>query len=119
MTHTQRMSLEKGKVKVKWEYIGEGYNGDYNINDEHDVQLLRFSVYKKEHGDWRYVDDSSYCTNFPLFATDEQKEMALDVIMSHVYHKVLAGQSIKKICEFLSHIDEACVVEIPTELLLV
>ena len=52
--------------KVIFEYIGEGYFGDFDPHDPADVALLRFSCFKrddkKDESDWEELPDSSYCT---------------------------------------------------------
>jgi hypothetical protein len=87
------MELTAGDVKVVLEAIGEGRSGEYNEDDPEDIELLRFTVYRKnpdhptintpwEWDAWEQVEDASY----------------------EVYSYVEAGQSIKKICELLSWI---------------
>lgn len=107
------MELIKGNVKVELEYCGEGYGGDYDESNPNDERLMRFSVFGRENesADWEYIGDSSYCTLFPVSAPDEIKNHALHVIMATVYNKAAVGESIKKVCEQLSHIDETCVIQ--------
>jgi len=45
------MDPKKPDVRVELEWIGEGYEGDYDPEDPEDVPLLRFTVYRRE-GDW-------------------------------------------------------------------
>jgi len=110
----EHLALTKNNVKVEWTYHGEGHSGDYNSNDPDDTELLRFFVYKRMSllNEWEYVKDSSYCTCFPLNSDNILKVKALLIIMDLVYDKVVNGQTIKKVCERISHIDETC--EIPT-----
>ena len=49
-------------VKVEWEYIGEGWYGDFDPTDLTDDPLLRFSVSVKDGDEWEYAEDASYCT---------------------------------------------------------
>lgn len=81
------MELIKGNVKVEWTYIGEGVSGDYEEDDPEDERLLRFYIYTRENEseDFVYVEDSSYCTNFPLESTEEEKRNGLEVLMQGVY----------------------------------
>lgn len=44
----EEMELVDGKYRIVWEYIGEGWDGDYNPEDESDTPLLRFSCDEKE-----------------------------------------------------------------------
>lgn len=99
------MQLTMGNVRITWERIGEGICGDYNPDDSDDEELLRFSVYKKDEGNWCQVDGASYCTNFPAVGpTDEQKKLALKTILEEVYKPLIAGSSIESMCEVLSYI---------------
>jgi hypothetical protein len=113
-----------GKVKVTLEDIGEGYEGDYNPNDPTDVPLLRMDVmahksvendYAEDGGDdWKQMSDSSYCTFLPVNDA-ESAHAALKVIMDNVKEKVLAGQSIKKICERLSWLSPTSMEPLPID----
>jgi len=60
------IELSSGGKKVVWEWIGEGWNGDFNPEDSDDVPLLRFSCYHFLNGDWQQMDDASYCTRMPI-----------------------------------------------------
>lgn len=103
--------LREDKVEVSLEYIGEGYNGDYNPQDTSDKPLLRLDVcvHKSIKNDsaedggnaWKYMLDSSYCTCLP--AEDKiTARKALRHIMKKVKKPCLNGQSIKRICAELS-----------------
>jgi hypothetical protein len=102
------LSVIRDDVRVKWDYIGEGVNGDYNENDPNDIELLRFRVSKRTCFDdaWTDVDDGSYCTCMPLGTAETVLLQALEIIMDNVYDNVTGGISIKKICENLSYINE-------------
>ena len=107
----QTLELVKGNVKVEWNYIGEGFDGDYNPQNPKDMKLLRFDVYRKESEDeWEIVDDASYCTFFPVNASIDAQMKGLLLIMDNVGEKVENGDSIKKVCEQLSNLDETCKV---------
>jgi len=50
--------VQVGDFAVEWEYIGEGYWGEYNPEEPEDAPLLRASLsYKGED-----CNDGSYCT---------------------------------------------------------
>lgn len=88
------------------EDIGEGISGDYNPEDEDDVQLLRFSVYiKNEDGVYEQMDDASYCTQIPL-STPYGELARLCMIIFKEYRDVADayknGSSVKKLGERLS-----------------
>jgi hypothetical protein len=59
----------RGCYKVVWEYVGEGWSGDYDPEDVHDDPLLRFSCSvmsgPEQDGPWVELPDSSYCTRCP------------------------------------------------------
>ncbi|MHA2046155.1 MAG: hypothetical protein ACW99G_15290 [Candidatus Thorarchaeota archaeon] len=96
--------LVKGNVKVEWVELGEGLSGEYNPNDQNDVELLRFYVSKQTEESWEDIEDASYCTRVPASATPEQRKELLEQIMANVYPRASRGLSIKKICERLSWI---------------
>jgi hypothetical protein len=53
------------ELRLEWEYIGEGLEGDYNPDDPDDVPLLRFSIYEvldRLSDEYASCDDASYCT---------------------------------------------------------
>jgi hypothetical protein len=97
----------EGRVRVTLEYIGEGYNGDYNPEDSEDEPLIRFTVDKREPGAdyWEAVDDASYCTQLSIFLPRQQLESIARSILAEVTDPVLSGYSIKKLCERLSWIE--------------
>lgn len=51
-------------IRVELEYIGEGYDGDWDPENPQDAPLLRFRVFDRvrEEGDEEY---DSYCTQIP------------------------------------------------------
>lgn len=92
----------KGQVEVVLEYIGEGYNGDYDDTDPSDRQLLRFDVYLNGEP----VDDASYCTQIPATIDNPTKIKMETAILDAVYEPLVNGYSIKKLCEKLSWLGE-------------
>lgn len=56
--------MEQGRVRMELEHIGEGNEGDYDVDDDDDTPLLRFSFYVRNHDDpcWISLSDTSYCT---------------------------------------------------------
>lgn len=111
-------SYRKENVLVEWVELGEGLCGEYNENDPDDVELLRFYVqrwYEPGEGNWSSgtvteagfydMDDASYCTNFPVKSTDEERKVGLQVLMSRLFDRASRDESVKKICEELSWID--------------
>lgn len=60
-----KLVVEYEDRKVIWEWIGEGWNGDYEADNPDDEPLLRFSCYERERNHWNDLPDSSYCTRMP------------------------------------------------------
>ena len=98
------MEFEDRGVKVEFDNLDEGHNGDYNPDDPDDVNLLRFSGSRWNIDHWVAIDDSSYCTQMPAQTSKFVLMMALLHIMKKVGDEVRAGRSVKKICEQLSWI---------------
>ena len=96
---------DSGKVKVEIEWLGEGWDGDYDPDNPDDVPFLRFSVYElADDGVWESIDDSSYCTLLPATISIDMAMEALKYIMNTVEGRVVGGHPIKKVCESLSWI---------------
>lgn len=107
-----RLELIKNNlVRVEWEDIGEGVEGDFDPEREGDVELLRFTVSRNEQdrfdpetqwSPWEQVDDASYCTAMPVGTDGFILVRALWLIMDAVYDAVIQGDSIKRACEDFS-----------------
>ncbi len=94
---------------LEWEYIGEGFSGDYDPDDPTDEPLLRFTVYKrvKDMGavEWEQVDDCSYCTqNNTSTPLDKLVEMG-SRILSELEPKLEAGEGVRGAAGALSWIE--------------
>ena len=108
------MELVRDNVKVEWDAIGEGLQGDYNSENSDDVELLRFYVSVLRDGEWEEKEDGSYCTCFPVTATDKEKWAGLLLLMDR-FHDVLFSDpdaSIKKLGEEMSWINPESVSQI-------
>jgi hypothetical protein len=116
------MEIIKGKCKVEWVELGEGWSGDYNPNDPEDEELLRFDVYTSDTNyctcgrkpcacgeEWVDPGDVSYCAAFPVGAPDKLKMRALELIVERLYDQPVNYW--KKICEELSWISPDWVKE--------
>lgn len=102
----QVYALVKDNVKVEWDSIGEGLHGDYNPRDPEDIELLRFYVSVLRDGIWEEKEDGSYCTNFPVESSVDEKFGGL-VILLNRFHDALSSDievSVKKLGEELSWI---------------
>lgn len=109
VSETTHMSYHpyNSNLKVEWEDIGEGLNGDYDPNDPDDKQLLRFDVsYRQSRkDDWEAVPDSSYCTMIENTCPPRILKAILRYIYKEVDKKWRNGCSVKKLCEYLSWLD--------------
>lgn len=103
--NTLEFTNDKGTVMVEWEYLDEGHSGDYQPDDIDDEPLLRYTVYRKEGKEWLQVDDASYCTLVSILTPKEKLEKLARAVIVEVESKVESRQSIKRICEGLSHMD--------------
>ena len=106
LVYGEELELVKDNVKVIWENIGEGYCGDYDEENSEDENLLRFTVYVNEDGEWREVDDASYCTTVTA-DTDNRKLMELLNVLMDEFYDVLHYDiyaSVKKLGERMSWI---------------
>lgn len=86
MNNFKEVVVQNQEYRVTFEWIGEGNEGDYQIGDESDTPLLRFSVDRNEsvlrsRKTWVAVEDGSYCTQMPLY-TDKRiiKAAALHIL---------------------------------------
>ena len=86
-------SLERGDLRIEWEYIGEGYNGEWDEDDPEDEALLRFTVYTKPtphfsdasyYNVWEQLDDGSYCTLMSYDTPYAILERALELIYEQI-----------------------------------
>ena len=105
------MSYTRGRIKIEWEYIGEGNCGEYDENDETDRPLLRFTILKhvKNTKGWEQIDDASYCTCIETSTKKVTLKKLLRYIYNEVADQIRSGHSIKKICERLSWVTPSMV----------
>ena len=118
MDEMNEPDVSRGDVRVTFEYIGEGLSGDYT-GEEDDVPQMRFYMHKKEdrpdgggtdHPDWDWVEveDGSYCTRVSVDTPNDVLEKLAWILLDRVEGRINAGDSIKKLGEELSWIDETC-----------
>ena len=99
---TEALAEDQGVV-VEIRFIGEGWSGDYNIDDPDDRPLLRFDVWRRlDDGTLEPVGNASYCTMLRADARDVLVKEAAQFILREVRDAVIGGSSIKKTCERLS-----------------
>jgi len=95
--------VESGVRVTLDDETNEGWGGDYDPQDPEDEHLMRFSVDRLgADGEWLAVPEGSYCTGVANTASPEVVQRHLAFIMKAVKAPVLAGDSIKKLCEQLS-----------------
>lgn len=99
------MELIRNNVKIEWVELGEGLDGDYDPNDQEDIELLRFDVFVQRNGQWEDPGNASYCTMFPAKTSDTIKMEGLQYLMDEIYEPASNGHGIKRLCERLSWID--------------
>ena len=97
------MIVTSNGVHVELEDLGEGLSGEYNDEDTDDEPLLRFTVTSGE--DFEPIEDASYCTRISADTDLVRQGHLASMILNEVLEPVLAGKSIKKLCERLSWID--------------
>lgn len=109
------MELFRDNVKVEWEFIGEGLCGDYQPDNPDDVALLRFYVSVLRDGSWVEKEDASYCTQFPVSASEDEKLAGLNLLLNKFYDALHddIDVSVKKLGEQLSWISPDVVHQKP------
>jgi len=105
--------LIDGDVKVSLEYIGEGWDGDYDSDNPEDTRLLRLDVqvhkkledvydHAEYYDEWNNINDASYCTGMPLDTPDDVIKKALRYLMDLCKPEIKQNYPIKRLCEKLS-----------------
>ena len=106
-----------GDVKVNFEYIGEGYSGEYDKDDPADMPLWRFYTQKREyvddpdtgidHPDWNWVEvnEGSYCTQLSLSTSKDVMEKLVKILAKRMEQAVIEDR-VKREGEECSWIDE-------------
>jgi hypothetical protein len=101
-------TLTRGRMRIEFANIGEGWDGDYNPDDPEDDNLLRFYVQFKTNGAWEDVDSASYCTQTPVDTPEPVLHALLTLMMDRIYDGAaqFAGDlHLKRPCEELSWIE--------------
>lgn len=94
---------------LEWEYIGEGFEGDYDPDHGADEPLLRFTLYKRAEDmgavEWEQVDECSYCTDNNTETPREHLEKMGVRIIETLAPLVDAGEGYRGAAAALSWID--------------
>lgn len=96
--------LVRGDLRLDWDELGEGLHGDWDPDDSNDVELLRFTLYRLDEGEWAPVDDASYCTQVPVSTDMGTRQQLLEGLLEAIENEDGEG-SIKKRCEELSWVN--------------
>lgn len=96
------LTLERDGFRVTMEHIGEGYNGEYDPEDEQDERLLRFycDTVEPVTGAWVEVEDASYCTMLPIFTPPT----TLCEFMLHILDVLKSGKDVRRRLEEATHL---------------
>lgn len=101
------------RFMLTWEWIDEGFNGEYDEDDPDDAPLLRFTVYEWKAwdvpenditGEWEQAEDASYCTENPIDTDAVYLDDMAREILDEYRRCVLADASPKKVMERCSWI---------------
>lgn len=106
----EELEIIRGNYRATWEYIGEGWSGDYDPEDPEDIPLLRFSVDRhvdSEFLEWEGMDNASYCTRMPIDSNREHLERGLNIVLDEVIDAEENGKSYKRELERLSWFEPA------------
>lgn len=97
------IEVENGRFLLTLEYIGEGFNGDYDKNDEKDVRLLRYTLNEKIDGKWEEVNDGSACTLLHAEERREYLELAAIGMLDYITLHSKDGEVNDEALQNLSH----------------
>lgn len=108
--HDEGYHARFNNVVVELYWCGEGWCGDYDEDDPHDLKLMRFDVsLVLPDGKCHEVDDASYCTQIAVSDPDEVKRKALAYITEQYAAALSSARdgyipSVKRLGEHLSWI---------------
>lgn len=103
LTRIPRQTLTRGDVVVSLVYIGEGYNGDFDPDDDQDDPLWRLDV------DVKGETVGSVCTLLKVTDPEYITDLAMELAMDTVGVKAARGVSIKWEMEKLSYLNSSIV----------
>lgn len=93
--------------EVQWDFIGEGYSGDFDPEDPDDRELWRLDLYNISRDE--FVEGASWCTQLPLNVTDDAILHRVGIWIAERSSEVLRDPDdhIGRLWDALSHIDES------------
>lgn len=92
----------RNNVMIEWVNLDEGWNGDYDPDDENDENLLRFDVSRFDGKEWVGIDDGSYCTQVTANTPRTRLVEHLTHFLDTIYDDVSNHGKAKRLCESLS-----------------
>ena len=93
-----------GLVKTSFEYIGEGYGGDFDPEDESDAPLIRFNIWRREKVDdaWEQAISGSACTAIIVGTDPEWLRCWLRIFSVEAEYLITNYKSVKRLVEAVS-----------------
>lgn len=99
----QTVEASTDRVRIEFEHIGEGWNGDHDVDDPDDEPLLRLTITDLKTKDSEFPGDNvqhSYCT---AINSDKVNREALQAFANELAAEFTAGvKSWKRRCQELS-----------------
>jgi hypothetical protein len=89
-----KVTKEYDDIRITLLHNGDGHDGKYNKEDEHDTPFLRFIIEKKQNNKWEKVPNSSHRIDLDCAISDDDAIRALDLIASNVKEAILSGNYI-------------------------
>ncbi len=100
------MRLTKGRARIEWTDLNEGWDGTFDPSNPDDRRLLRFDTFVQDDGAWRPCVDGSYCTALPVATSEADRQRALAMLMDVLYDGIV-NNTVKKAAERASWINPA------------
>lgn len=92
----------RNNVMIEWVNLNEGYDGDYDPENENDANLLRFDVSRFDGKEWQAIEDGSYCTQVAAGTPHTTLVEHLVHFLDTIYDDVSNHGKAKRLCESLS-----------------
>lgn len=91
---TEVLSLEGETYRLSFEYVGEGYDGEYFEDDPEDRKLLRYTACKKDVNGDLEVSSGSACTCLTVAVNPEDLKYLMKEMLA-VLEKNKSGKSLE------------------------
>jgi hypothetical protein len=112
-----RFTITKGNrnltYEVAFEYIGEGFDGEYDASDPNDMALWRLDLID---GNGEQVDGASWCTKLGVDELTPEQLHRVGIWISARTSKAMIEQdvSVERLWDALSHLDKSWTTDIAT-----